>query len=1064
MPSFRRNVVLLAMTAFHGSLGSDLGAQASELPLPNLVVPAAKFDRGKLSVPSGPSRIRTAGNLAAGGCCVYGWVEYDFEIGATGWYQLFSHGGAKGVEFIVDPPRQPGGPAALHVVGGSGYNETRDKIANVWLSAGPHRLRLQRQFWTGFPPISAIEFRKSGNSLAESTAHRLPEGSRVFRINACPALEIATGGRDQPARLTYSVKDPYSHATRSGGELAIPASNGPLRQKLALPCAEEGHYWLSFGEYVNGRHAAIDNRGIRGMAYEVIDTRGPVRSSGKSRASATAPVIEIDCSSRNPDYSGGETRVVRSALGAYRESGEHGWTLWQRTPAAARRLMPEPSWFAYRLDGLEPQQRYRIDIDYPDDAWRTFGAALRESAPLAYPVAVGVDTGGEFPLSNQMQTMSMTVWPRGVSPRLTFMTAHDGSRAACARIRVQRLDVTEPLAVTPGTGRRFLNYHEEGANYLSLFGPPDTSPRGQLAAAERWAEGATAVGAGTLMPTVVVYDFALYPSAFNRAFSDNDDDPLRRLLLVAEKYGLEVVPELHPRGDDMLFGRSDTTVAPDNLLLSREGKSRFLDRNGRRIHPPYYHPLQPEYRDWYVGMIGELAERYRDSPALTAISLRYMAWANPALNNFVSLDWGYDDYTIDLFRKETGVAVPTAGESDPGRFAARYEWLTTHARDRWIDWRCRKITDLVVQIRNRVRQARPDLRIVINVFGADESYRPDFASAPGRSLQSRLREAGLDPAMLGNIDGVEVLNASFGYGRRERDAIFRGSRDTLLDPSSIRALARGSGAHFLAGQYYLEATDAVISPEQLGFPAGTKRTWAGIVANPPGRLALERYALQLAEADALTLGDGGNGYSLGPPIVREFMETFRRLPARPFASLPDATDPVAVRSLATEDGLIVYAVNRERYPVELDIALENAAGVTTLADGKAAPIDNGHLRLKLRPYELIAFKAAALTRIRTVATRVPDGERERVARQIAAVERLAGSSLVQTLVRRGPSDQETRLLNDAALEARRALDRGWLWRARTVLEHSALLAIYKRTGCFPPDLLDGDREARSCPE
>jgi hypothetical protein len=69
---------------------------------------------------------------------------------------------------------------------------------------------------------------------------------------------------------------------------------------------------------------------------------------------------------------------------------------------------------------------------------------------------------------------------------------------------------------------------------------------------------------------------------------------------------------------------------------------------------------------------------------------------------------------------------------------------------------------------------------------------------------------------------------------------------------------------------------------------------------------------------------------------------------------------------------------------------------------------------------------------------------------------------LQTLVRRGPSDKEARLLRDAAREARKALDRGWLWRARTVLEHSVLLPIYKRTGCFPPELRDGDREARSC--
>jgi hypothetical protein len=54
------------------------------------------------------------------------------------------------------------------------------------------------------------------------------------------------------------------------------------------------------------------------------------------------------------------------------------------------------------------------------------------------------------------------------------------------------------------------------------------------------------------------------------------------------------------------------------------------------------------------------------------------------------------------------------------------------------------------------------------------------------------------------------------------------------------------------------------------------------------------------------------------------------------------------------------------------------------------------------------------------------------------------------------------LLREASAEARRAFAAGHYWRARTVLEHSALLAIYKKLGCYPPGLLDADPDATDC--
>ena len=74
--------------------------------------------------------------------------------------------------------------------------------------------------------------------------------------------------------------------------------------------------------------------------------------------------------------------------------------------------------------------------------------------------------------------------------------------------------------------------------------------------------------------------------------------------------------------------------------------------------PPYYNALDPVVQDWYVAVVGELADRYQNFPAFEGVDLRIMAWSNAALNNLVSLDWGYDALTVARFAAESGFSLP----------------------------------------------------------------------------------------------------------------------------------------------------------------------------------------------------------------------------------------------------------------------------------------------------------------------------------------------------------------------------------------------------------------------
>ena len=1005
---------------------------------------ATSFDRSELTRPEYAQIIRSGGSLSGGkqDRGITGWVEYDFDIPRSGWYEITVKGGGREVLYLIDAQRSPKG-AGVASYSTSGHSLTADKVGNFWLAAGGHSLRLQRYFWTGFPRIEAISITAASDALAKSIRVSLTGSTRIFRLRECAPLEVFSGGRSLPTMLTLWIKDPAGRQRRVQS-LPIPQSADLSRQTVALPCEEPGTFTVSFGE--NGN--ALPYPDVRWIEYEVIDTSAPAPDTGAGHArvnrTGSSPiktlVEEIDCARTPPDYfSGGATRVVSTASGLmYRESGDTGFTRYQRAPSdAIRKLLPEPDWFAYRLRNIVAQNHYLVDVDYPDDQFRTFAIALRESAPLSYPVAGGVDSGGEFSLSGGMLTHSLLYWPRADGTRVTLLNAHDGRRAAASKIRVYRLEETPPPLLPRGlAGRQFINWYEEGSNFRSMYGAADQDTNATVAAT-RWAEAVRYSGGTILAPTVAVYSFALYPSNYHLAFSQPDQDMLRRLLLVAERHGLKVLPELHPRADELSWYPKATTGPMPHLLVSREGKtSRGL--------PPLHNPLYPPNQQWYLDMIGELADRYRDSPALLGVNLRLMQWANPALNNLHSLDWGYDDYTVGLFIRETGLAVPTGAPGDASRFTARHRWLMANARAQWIDWRCRKIAALYTRIRDRVRAARPDLKVYTSVF----------PWKPGDAPLEELREAGIDTAMLGEIDGVELINALHSYGRNEADVLdTQVLRDAMLESGQPASLP-GSGApgRFLTGAAYLEITEAVAHPRSLGFPENTKLTWTSAVANPAGRHSIERFAVQLAQTDAMLLGDGGNGYSLGQPVLREFLAEYLRLPVERFSPRPDARDPVAVWERRYPEGLMFYAVNRERFPVMITVNLSPASKLFRLSDDSPLTLKENQLQLVLEPYQLMAFRADPGTRISSVATTVAPEHRHRVARQVRWIAELAREQNEKWLP--GLDQTQRALLNTSAIQAAAALASGHLWRARTVLEKRGLLSIYRHLGKFPPDLRD----------
>jgi hypothetical protein len=859
----------------------------------------------------------------------------------------------------------------------------------------------------------------SGPSIGKNVRMLIAGNRSIIRTGEEVKLSIFGGGNSIPGKITAKLTDTVSKQVVSSKEIEIPSSPKPVELAAPLECPKEGIYSLSLFE----GDRQIPATEVPPIQIIAVDTKSPVRGGELKRTLLS----EIDCVATDPEYAGnGGSKVVDGPPGKYRESGDSGFLY-------AQHHGQDSGWFAYKFTVPEPRVPYIVETDCPDDAFRTFCTVIREAATDAYPVAIGMDTGDCYSVSNKMQTQSVLFWPKTKDLRVVFMTAHNGRRgAAAAKIRVYKVDGDLPLMNAPLKGGRiFANWYEEGSNFLSVYGA-DKSTAGIITGSDRWARAISYMGGNMLGSTVSVYQMSMYPSNYNVSFCFSGTfDTVRILLMKCEKYGMGMYGEFHPEcreldhlGDPAFTGKPRT-----NYMVKKDGHVRTKDET------PRFHPLDPLNQKWYVGMIGEFADRYKDSPALRGVSLRLMSWANPGLNNFHSLDWGYDDLTVGMFEKETGLSTGAKAD-DPKRFQARYAWLMANAKDRWIQWRCKKIAEIYTKIRDRVREARPDLKVYSDVFDL--------------SL-----EAGIDPSLLGKIDGVVLINSCYSYGRRA--FTYQGfmadtkARDNLLNPSVLKSLKTPEGeSSLLFGSGYFEATEVVVTPEALGFPKGTKRTWVSGVVNPPGRYYLERYAIALAQTDALFLGDGGNTYTLGQPELREFMLEYRSLPSVLFKSRPDAADPVAVRELQRKDDFLFYAVNSERYPVKTNISLKVNGTLRRLATGEEVPLKDGSLSLELQPYQLIAFQAPAGTAITKVATTIPVEEKKLVESMVSALQGI-GKDVDSGKVTLDADGKN--LLKKSIEEATLCLKEGRYWRARTLMENSQLAEkVYNKTLIFPPGL------------
>lgn len=729
-------------------------------------------------------------------------------------------------------------------------------------------------------------------------------------------------------------------------------------------------------------------------------------------------VDRIDCTDPEDPHAylgDPETSVQTLPLGTFRVTSTKGRPAGSRTDRHGHM-----GWFAYRLRLQSPGRCHIMEVAYPDDAWRTVGVSIFESNAVGKLTPVQLDsgfhTGGEHRSTGKLASHRLIFWPRTREPIVLITNQQGGADAAVSEIRLY--EVSEGLPAlevrTPETGpHRLLGIYYEEPKVIENFGGPEAE-----AGDKSLADWRTFYEAGrhlvdylkyTGMNAVLMmshgYQSTLYPTALagHRHRYDKWDlfpdgrDPFQKDLLelycrLFERDGLFLIPsidfeQLIPQLEAIRKLHEHGLADIDMVRNDGAASSAFWSRgSGRNRLSPHYNPLHPVVQQAMLDIVSEMARRYAEYRSFAGIGIQHRALA---FVQYPGLEYGYSDFTARLFEEETSREIPVKPD-DPDRFMKRYEWLFKHARAEWVDWRCRKLHDLVLMLRDAMREARSDLTLHVAYMNTFQSIlvtddaRDWYAS--GKSLHELYRVKGLDPTLYMNDDGI-VVTRPVRQGPQSRYVRKYGARrapiarDLQLSEEANRLYGNGPRSGVLTFHEYYESRlqdfdDVAWMPS---------RTWLVGTIPPAGRNNLERYASWMAGFDPGAIFDGGWQAPMGREAeMREFAAEYRPLPMRGFATLPLNLEPVICRTCTDDGNLIFYLVNQGPYPVQAEVRLDTQSEILSLATGRI--LGAGSLTLALQPFALRSFRASLPARIVNVSASIPEDERRRLETAVHLLE------------------------------------------------------------------------------
>ncbi|MDD5707210.1 MAG: hypothetical protein PHR35_14900, partial [Kiritimatiellae bacterium] len=699
-------------------------------------------------------------------------------------------------------------------------------------------------------------------------------------------------------------------------------------------------------------------------------------------------------------------------------------------------------WVSYRIDNLTPDKPHLLVVEYPDVGDAMVGisfldnfflppdlpkddngkriitpAALykftlesgklpnhrnRKSQP---PLVSGFITGNGLPITGKKQSVSAVFYP-GDDWGVVHFDNYGYMRSSPIRLcRISVHEITNDIPMLESSNlsndRIFGHYTESyQAIQTSSFNPTamaigEMSASGWIQqgkhykwyyqAAERMVKYMRFRGENTLFAGAVRYGGAAQYNSQYAQSGANDIDLTALYARVFEENDLTLVPttafiSTFPlRLRDRYTHYDVATRGADTILqVSGDGYLTYpMWGRGRAVNP-----LHPEVRKEMVGLARELAERYRDYPAVKGVMYISSAGTGvvlpsyfaphlyvkpgPGLNyenvNYFST---YDDYTMGLFEKRTGINVPVSND-DPRRFPKRREWLLKNQKKAWTDFRCQGIADSWAALGKAVKEAAPRM----NMYTAEGEQTPAQVYVYEKKYASYLdvlKESGAGVAAP-QQSGACVIGYSFNemFGHR-LGASCKFSPDDLVrfnginfDESVAPLLDRSENMGVYMERQFEENPAKMFPPERPWYGTAGGHCRYLLAGN---RGSMVDYAVILSRCTPLYIShywvDGGvpQGHD---EQFREFGAAYRTIPLGKYDTVFSEGYPgITVRNTrdAKTGKTYFYAVNTDSKPRTVNVTVEGelkerTAGYPALArEGKEWPI-------ALEPYALRVFEIA----------------------------------------------------------------------------------------------------------
>jgi hypothetical protein len=576
--------------------------------------------------------------------------------------------------------------------------------------------------------------------------------------------------------------------------------------------------------------------------------------------------------------------------------------------------------FAYRMSVANPGKPHWLEIEYPDNATRTYVVNVFPSKFNRIYTntldTIGIITGGDYPLSGKLQTKRLLFWPDSKELAVAVMAYRKSDHEegpAIAKLRLYEQVGSLPEAEASTTGRSIglwqedpsmlanlwfnnvANYADFDLNYWYIKYSRIISYMKYMGINSWTLQTADYFGDVTLMKNNLPN--GSYHLSLNGRVPGWDE--LGASMLNAEDFSFFSRMNVHPVRDRALAPwfqalLPEGTKQTEIMMINSDGHDEFA-----------VNPHHPAVKAAFKKLLCAYRDKYKVFPNYRGM--------NAPVFKLAKLKSNYGDWTIGLFEKETGINIPCKQPRE------RYEWLMREKRTEWIKWRSEKSTETLREYAEAFTENGKNGLILQAWLGVRE-FLKGIETWPNYNQDAALLECGIDLRNLSKLKNVDLVPLPLPDYSRKQDKnsnqpymMYSKTQQELFKAAGLKSvnIFRLSNLEIWPGMSKV--------PIKYWRPAGTNwadgRCLSFSTPLPPSRYTLDSLLHFVAEYDVSQILHGWwgcpeNGEHEG---FRKFYTAFRNIPEGDFELIKGTNDPVAIR--AGEKGF--YLVNREPYPVTL---------------------------------------------------------------------------------------------------------------------------------------------------